>query len=281
MRAAMSQLYHKHTSTSKAASEAVSSTAEWLHRDLQGRRMRNPRYSLRRYSKAIGLSPSRLSEVLCGRGRLSYATACEIADRIESEGIGAIQFRNLIEVELSPDPHSRTLAKQRLEEMTCISQEHEISNQELSSVKQALPMIIFDALSLADAPHTANEQEKWLSAGLRKGRPEIYAAILKLEKFGLIALRDGVYTRLCDFYKTSNGLPSESLRKLHRELIEQSLRALEAFTVQERIVQSLIIPINSNNLTNMSKEISDFLRALHLKYSSASAGDGDAVLVFI
>lgn len=57
-----------------------------MKEQLQRRQALNSRYSLRSFAKKIGLSPSKLSELLSGKKRLSAARAGEVAEKLGLSG---------------------------------------------------------------------------------------------------------------------------------------------------------------------------------------------------
>src|SRR5436305_266178 len=62
--------------------ESYPALPELLHTELQKRRVRNERYSLRSFARALGLSPAFLSKVMNGKKSVGEATFQKIAIRL-------------------------------------------------------------------------------------------------------------------------------------------------------------------------------------------------------
>lgn len=67
-------------------SEALRILAE----EFERRRIRNPRYSMRAFAKAIGISQSQLSLILSGKRRISVRQAMKIA-KVAARDVGALE----------------------------------------------------------------------------------------------------------------------------------------------------------------------------------------------
>lgn len=84
-----------------------------LSAELEARRARNPRYSLRAYARDLKLSPSRLSEVISGRHRLSGASAAKVVDGLRLTAAERALFVALVDAE-NPREAVRVKAKRAL-----------------------------------------------------------------------------------------------------------------------------------------------------------------------
>jgi transcriptional regulator with XRE-family HTH domain len=71
------------------------SLQEILAKEYELRASRNPKYSLRAFAKSLGISQSRLSQILKGRQGLSRNKAELIADRL---GYGAEEKERLCDI---------------------------------------------------------------------------------------------------------------------------------------------------------------------------------------
>src|SRR4051812_8640701 len=63
--------------------QASNTIRETLANELLSRQLRNERYSLRAFARSLGLSPSKLSDIMKGKQGLSLATAREIVTKLD------------------------------------------------------------------------------------------------------------------------------------------------------------------------------------------------------
>ncbi len=59
----------------------------WLQCELVRRKKKNPSFSLRSFSRKIGVSPSTLSQLLSGDRRLTSRTACKLAESLNPDEV--------------------------------------------------------------------------------------------------------------------------------------------------------------------------------------------------
>lgn len=86
-----------------------------LRKELQRRRRINVRYSLRAFARQLGISPSRLSEILTGRYGLSGTAARALAQRLGLSDDQAAIFADLADAEHARTPARREQAARRIQ----------------------------------------------------------------------------------------------------------------------------------------------------------------------
>jgi hypothetical protein len=90
------------------------SPADFLSSELSRRKQRNDSYSARAFARDLGLSPSRLSEVLSGEHGLSELSADRIAIRLKLKPIVRKFWKDLILASNSRNKQVRDLAAERV-----------------------------------------------------------------------------------------------------------------------------------------------------------------------
>lgn len=95
-------------------SERIDNYRAILLDNYNRRKARNSSYSLRAFGRDLGLSSSRLSEILSGKTGISLNRGIGIAQRLGLEGDEKNLFLDLIEAEHARSGISRSLARQRL-----------------------------------------------------------------------------------------------------------------------------------------------------------------------
>ena len=91
----------------------VNDYREILKQELNLRSGRNPRYSLRAFSRDIGLAPTRVSAIFKGREGISFETAEKICDRLGFDKEHSEYFCVLVESQHARSSAMRSLARER------------------------------------------------------------------------------------------------------------------------------------------------------------------------
>jgi hypothetical protein len=85
-----------------------------LNAQLLARKQKNPAYSLRAFAKNIGMSPSRLSEVLNAGKTMSQKSAATIGARLFEKESDLQYFKDLVTIEALRDESERELVAARI-----------------------------------------------------------------------------------------------------------------------------------------------------------------------
>jgi plasmid maintenance system antidote protein VapI len=150
-----------------------------LQEAFERRIAKNSRYSLRAFARSLGISPSRLCEILKGKQGLSVAWAEKIATRLKFEKEKKRQFCDLVEAEHSRSEARRRLAKQRLE-----ARSERCASEQLDSSL----LVSFSADDLSRA-----------SEAIERFRNSFSGAFNRPEKE-----KESVYCLAVQFFKTEN-----------------------------------------------------------------------------
>jgi uncharacterized protein (TIGR02147 family) len=101
----------------------------------------------------------------------------------------------------------------------------------------------------------------WIARRLGISPHAAQAAIERLRRLELLEEReDGTLVPQNDFTASPSGIPSEAIRKSHRQLLEKALSALELQTVDERDFSSMILAIDKKDVPRAKKAIKNFRR---------------------
>ena len=90
----------------------------------------------------------------------------------------------------------------------------------------------------------------------------VVTCINNLVKFGIVKWENGQLMRVRNSLTTTSGVPSEALRKAHRNQIQKAVLSLENTPVDLRDFSSMTIPIDISRLPEVRKMITKFRRSL-------------------
>lgn len=88
----------------------------FLMNELSQRQKRNVSYSMNAFARDLGLSSSRLSEILSGKVGISEDRAVKIADRLQLSESDKAYFVDLVQSEHSRSEVGKRAARARLQE---------------------------------------------------------------------------------------------------------------------------------------------------------------------
>lgn len=246
---------------------------EILKRHFAERLEENPRYSLRAFSRDLSISPSRLSEILNGKQGMSGEWADKISRRLQMSPREADDFRQKV---LAADARSKQVRTQALARL-------ELENGPEYEVVQADTFkIIADWYHFAILELTKlkafRPSARWVASKLGISVYEAKLASDRLMRLGLIE-KDRLRWRPTNkTLTTSNGVPSEAIRKFNRQIIEKSKEAITMQTVEERDISSLTLAVRSQDVPKVIERIRRFRRELNADLErSVPAGSADEV----
>ncbi len=232
----------------------------WLESEYTKRTQKNPHYSLRAFSKTLGMSIAQLSRILSGTRPLTVRTCDAIS--------GALN--------LSPDEKNHLIQ--------LIVQDQRKQDQRKGSKKtptqaptsatqddfQDLSIAAFTAISkwyhyaITELTFLKSFQSKpaWIAKMLGITTNEARAAIGRLMKLGILKEKNGNLIKVSKPLTTTNDVPSAAIRRFQREVLEKAILSLEEHSIQERDMSSMVMAIDTKNLKMAKEKIKKFRRSL-------------------
>ena len=221
----------------------------FLQGELTRRCEANERYSLRAYARSLRIAPSALSAILNGKRPIT----------------GNMKLRLGLGLGLSPQDLGRF-------------QENKVQGTRAKGPGQTLEFqqIAFDAYAvIADWYHYAileliylenfQADPKWIAKSLGITKSEVNIAVERLQRVGLLKIENGTWTDTTPNGHATNiqgNLTSEASRKLQRQILEKSIRALNEVPVTVRNHTSMTMAINTEDLPEAKERIANFRREL-------------------
>lgn len=219
------------------------------------RRVRvNPRYSLRAYARALGMSPGALSEVLRERRPLSLKAAEKVIKALGLTGLEADKLYSFVEQEKRKgvaDIPEHTPDQKKLDEDTF----HLIAQ-----------WYHFAILNLIDCEGFI-WRDTYISKRLGLGVTEAAMAMKLLLRLGLVKKKGNGVECAHDYVLSPSDIPSAAVRGYHRQILGKAIDALELQSISERDITGIGFAADKELLPQIKKEISDFQDRISAKYS--------------
>ena len=208
---------------------------------LAERCRRNPRYSMRAFARASGVSHTVLSLVLSGKRPLSKKAAAKMATFLE----------------LAPDRRAALTSRGPIE--ACADDRQSITLDTFELIAGWEHYAILSALELPDARF----EPRWLARRLDIGELESKLAMERLQRTGLVE-------RTADGRWRQSGRPlaappiqsTVATRTFHRRLLEKAVETLESQPVEFRDFSSITFAMDPAQVGYATARIRAFRREL-------------------
>lgn len=237
--------------------EKISDYRLILQKELMDRCESNPRYSLRAFARDLKLSPSRLSEVLNKKQGLSRSAAEQISKTLGFGQEESDYFCDLVSLKHARSVKERENAKLRVFKAEFEKQRDEHYSLQLDSFKIISDWYHLGILELLKVKNFRHDT-KWIARRLGVQVIQIELAIDRLTRVGLLKIEDGRFVATQSKGWVPGGVPSSSIRKFHKQVLEKALVAMETQAVDERFFSTRLMTLNRSDLPKAFEMITDF-----------------------
>ena len=201
-----------------------------LKRELEGRRLRNPAYSLRAFARDLGVSVTALSDGVNAKRALSRKNRAKLAKAfLLSPEEEAQLFEKPVPAEKPADPHE--LLSEDIFRM--IGEWHYFAILNLAKTKD----------SRADPA--------WIARRLGIEEKLAREALRRLEQLGFLRVKGKKLVRSARPFTTTRDIPSLAIRKHHLGNLRLAGDALENVPVDLRDFGSTIMPMNLEQVSRV------------------------------
>jgi uncharacterized protein (TIGR02147 family) len=236
---------------------------------------RNAQYSLRSFAQKLKMPPSALSEVLSGKRGISRNRAENIAKTLGMTPLETVYFVSLVESCHARSKGVREISRSRA--LKCrqifenpLNQDHfqfianwwHFAILELSRTKgfKACPIWISKKIGIS-----VTETKEAVRRLIRLN-------ILKKSAKSLVPTGDWLVT-------TPHDIPSEAIRKSHRDLIRKAFASVDQQEVQQRNLTSLIFAIDTTNEKKL-QEAKDLIMEFNRKLNKISSNSSEKTQLY-
>lgn len=229
-----------------------------LKAELDNRCEQNPRYSLRAFARDLELSPSRLSEILNYKQGVSRKAAEKIAINLGYRENEIMYFCDLVSVRHARSVREKQDAHLRLLKKEVESKENKTFQLQIDAFRIISDWYHIGILELMKM-RTFKPDAKWISRRLSVSPIQIELAIDRLIRVGLLKKNTtGHLEALENDGWIPGGIPSESIRKFHKQLLSKALEAISTQPVNQRYFQTHLLALDKEDVPEASKEIEQF-----------------------
>ena len=222
---------------------------EYLGRVLEERNNRNPSYTLRAFSRDLGISPSRLSEILSNKGNLSARSAAKIADRLNFSEDEKAYLIGLIR------PDRSTMAV-KLRQTVDTSKHENLNFTTFTKICKWYHLAIWNLFFIEKIQST----DQVLAHFPELAPEDIHETIKLFVRYDLLEVHEGFYQPIKEKISFFYDFKSEDIQKYHLDFIDLAKQSVTQVDVDHRFLYNLIFPMSRANRNLINDRIRKFVQ---------------------
>lgn len=215
-----------------------------LAQELFRSQIKNPSYSLRAFAQRLKVNSGAVSSILNEKRRISKKMAIKISD----------------ELHLNPQEKAKFLSDFSKGNPTPSVHYTQLSVDQFNLISEWYHLAIVSLVEIQDFKNDPKWISKRLGISFRKAR----SAFKRLERLGLIAIRDGKVTLTHARYATSDESLNLSLQRSHAKNLELVKYSLERDDLEKRDFSAMTLAIDPKKLKDAKERIRLFLDEMSL-----------------
>jgi uncharacterized protein (TIGR02147 family) len=232
-----------------------------LRETLENRRQRNSNYSLRALARDLGVAAPRVSRWLSNKEGFSKESALEIALRLGLSVLEAENYAIAAESKFARSSKKREKARSELGKKTV--DYRSIDTREFKVIERWYHFAILSLLE-TERPEFSNS---WIAKRLGISVHEVRQAIERLLSLGMLTRTTSGTLQVTGLYFANpSGIPSSSVRKFHRQILQKAESALETQTVKDRDFSTLILAVSKSQIDEAREAIKIFRENFEKKF---------------
>ena len=218
------------------------------------RKQSNSSYSMRAFALYLQVSPGALSDIFARKRLLTRPLAERIAHRLFAEPAAAEDFLAKF--------HGTAVRASR--NKSTADQELELREATFALMADWLHLAVLSLFETVDFQCEAT----WIARRFGQPVARIQQVLERLCFLGLINKENGLYILATGPTRTTNDIPSEAVRAVHKAILQRIVNGIDSTDVAHRDVQSMTLaidpkklPVAKQLLQSFKKTLSDFLES--------------------
>lgn len=237
--------------------------SEMIRDIFQSRALRNPNYSLRAFSRDLGITSGHLSDLLNQKVGLSKEKAEALVKNFKLGQEDEKLFLHLVAGGKTPE--------------NPIKFDSSYVNLNDDYYKVLTEWSYFALVELVRVKDFQNNDE-WIAKRLSIPKHEVRGIIERLIRVELLEEKENELIQTYDYFVSPSGTPLDAAKKFHKQVLAKAIIAVDEQEIQERDFTSGFLRVRKNDLPAIGQKIKAFRRELA---TFAEGGDNhDSVYAF-
>ncbi|MFK8137221.1 MAG: TIGR02147 family protein [Bdellovibrionales bacterium] len=213
----------------------------YLQDQLIDRTKRNPKFSIRAFSRQLDIEPSSLSQIIHGKRKLTNNMCLRLRKKL---GLTDSEFKSI----MNKNPRNESIKRIQLETFKIISDWYHFAILELTHLDSFKGDI------------------SWISSVLGISRGVTQVAVDRLCRVGYLEIskETGLWKdSLGDASNTGNEFTEIALIRLQKQILEKAIDALEETNYEDRVQSAMTMAFPKKLLPQSKKKILNFINELN------------------
>ncbi|MBC7387072.1 MAG: TIGR02147 family protein [Cryobacterium sp.] len=208
---------------------------------FQELKLRNERYSLRAFSRKLGIGAGAVSQILSGKRNVSAKLAVKICEKLLFDPVERAEV-------LGPFKKTKNVAKPKHDSFVKLTQE------QFLAISQWQHFAILSLVKISGAKGDSS----WIAQRLGISEKEASLAVKRLIHLGLLEKKNGALKRIAQPIRTTDDLKDLTLRAAHVETLEIAKHALLGIPVEHRDFTTVTLPLLPEKIPQAKELIREF-----------------------
>lgn len=232
----------------------------FLRSKLVEKQKKNPGFSLRAFSRQLGIEAGFLSYVLNGKRDISETMVGQFIEKLQLTEIEARTFQLLVLREKAKSESHRSRIDSQIQESASGNPDHrDLSLDHFAMISEWYHFAILNLLDLVEFDWSPQNAAKSLGISVETVR----LAIERLTSLQLIEVDPmGRLRRTETYLLVEAKKPNEALRRYHEAMFKKNITALSEVDPQDRITRTQNIAFSTEQLPEARKLIDQCIRKL-------------------
>ena len=248
----------------------MNSVQEFLNFELNLRKSSNTGYSLRAFARDLGISRSRLSEILSGKGGVSLDYAKGILQNLKLSEREEELFLILAKRDHGKSKKLRHLGEEEYKEFCETNRYSQLQSEEFRVISDWYHFAIMAIMELDDFDGSIG----FIHSKIDLDPATVENAIERLSSLGFVSFEKNKYFLQAMNLKTSSGIRSRAIQSSHKQKLKHVENCLDTVPVELRDVTSITMSVSKDRLPEAKERIKNFRRELA---SFLEGGEKDSV----
>ncbi len=212
-----------------------------LKAELRDRKLKNPAYSLRAFSRYLGVHHSGLSQVLAGKRRVTEKMIRKLGEKLSLDPGELAYYINKNREQTGSDKPRISEDQLSLDSFAVISDWYHYALLELTRVENF------------------QSDEKWIAKSLGISVFEVKEAITRLETLKMITKENGVLKDISgDVDCTHHTFTSVAKKKYQKQVFSKALDAIDEVDISKRSHSGMTLAIDTKRINEAKALINEF-----------------------
>jgi uncharacterized protein (TIGR02147 family) len=222
---------------------------DWIKQVLLTRQSTNPRYSLRAFSRDLGVTVQHLSAVFNSKKNISTDLAESISKKLGFSEKREEKFLQLVEFETAQTLQAKKRVFNRMKESfsEVLISDQKMDEFELISNWYHLPLVELTELSRFKLTPESAAKKLGISVLATKD------ALERLCRLRILNFDGVTYTKVNSTYHFRSALENNALKEYNRTNIDRALKALDEQPSSERLYGNQVLAIDPSDLKKAEK----------------------------